>query len=129
MSFIHYLTVGFFDIRRDQLGPGSEPVPQLPLDRKWVETRLSEIGSKATDAFWFTESGCLWTTYSWEGVAREIATHHGMACVVVHQNQGLIVWPPQAVVEQFRVNGWSTPLPGTAWVDVELFASDGSGKE
>ncbi len=122
MSLAHYLTIGFFDLRTEQLSPGIEPTPLRPLDRAWVECRLADAGPDAAAGFWFTESGCLWSVLPSLETARAIVDHHGSGCVAVHQNQGLVVYPPAAVVEQFRVNGWRPPAPGTAWVDASSFA-------
>ncbi len=125
MSLIHYLTIGFFDLRSERLGPGHEPEPLRPLDRAWVEQHLAAAGLDEAAAFWFAESGCLWTGLSWLDAARVIVDYHGPGCVAIHHNQGMVVHPPAAVLEQFRVNGWPPPAPGTAGVDVSLFSSDG----
>lgn len=109
MSLIHYLTIGFFDLRSDHLNPGKEPMPLRQLDRSWVEAYLNGVEAKVEEAFWFGDSGCLWGTLSWFEHARSIVDHHGPGCVAVHQNEGLVIYPADGINEQRRANGWETP--------------------
>jgi hypothetical protein len=109
MSFVHHLTIGCFDLDPRISNPLGDPIPLRPLDRNWVQQLLSEAGPELARQFWFGEAGCLLADWYGAGpkraeeifsLAQLIADHHRPGCVVIHQNQGVVIHPEESIQAQ-----------------------------